>query len=715
MIAGRLSVLSRILKALGRPRVYLPLFFFFCLAFFYFSNPWYPAAKLHVHGKIQDVPAKLMLQWTSGHGLNGYEMNRYSLQSTPVLENDDSGMNVTLSRTGNKHPAAGDSHVILSKIEVDGEPVVPAPEQLGPAIDPEDDLLIFKEIGSKLTLTLAPKHHLRFEFLAYNFAGEVEIDFAGKVSRHILYSAWDRTKWTRDSVVVVDYWLVQPDGSFAVSMDMPRYPTNAFKVSSKKDISTLSLRVDTEDGQSIEVGQAIPVEGGAVYQMAATDSRLKRYFHPHRFVFQVLFALLTTWLLFGMIGYLKGFQGPSDFFWGRQRYIFWLMLLLSICVFSLWQISFWPGIASTDSLKIWRAAHIPGMYLGDHPPLNVIFYQYLSHFWDDMAVVPVVQNILTSGLISWIFFSMYRWGVPLLLLVPCYLLTVLSVPVGLYSSILWKDVPFALLTIFLGFRLADAYFQKRNGVLRFSRHSWIVLFLLAVVLTGFRYNGAVYLLVIPAMLFCLRIVTIRKKYVLVCACLIALAGVFYAVSQHFGSSASSYFTLQTKTYLVQVKDKLSPGFLKERWKKYLGILDINQTGMQWDHVENCLYGRYDNTLIRRLRWNDVYAYLPLPRTEIQKKMARKALDIYKMSYRKPWVYFSWNPVYMLCIMPFLPLLFRKLPMAAVFTAFIMIEVAALVFIDIFNWRYYFFANFASYFVLPLIAADLTRRKTPMVD
>lgn len=707
------SIPSRLQTALNRPLVYLPVFFCLCLSFLYFSNPWYPAATLQVKGVVSDLSAKLMIQWTSGHSLNGYEMNRYALQPYPVTDGT-SGINVTLSRTGNKHSAAADSQVILSKILVDDEIFIPLPEQLDPSIEVEEGVWLFKEIRSKISLRVKPKHHLRFEFLAYNYAGEVEIDFGGKVSRHILYSAWDRTKWTRDNVVIVDYWLVQPDGAFAVSMDMPRYRIDAIKISSKSAISQRALQVKSEDDRAVKVDNAIPVPDGAVYEMAKNDKQLKRYFHPHRFAFQILFALLTTWLIFGIIKYLSEYQNIADIFISRKRYVFWLMFLFSVCVFALWHISFWPGIASTDSLKIWRAAHIPGMYLGDHPPLNVVFYQYLSQFWDNMAVVPIVQNILTSALISWIFFSMYRWGLPVLLLVPFYLFTVLSVPVGLYSIILWKDIPFALLTVFLGFRMADIYFQKRNGILKVSRHSWVILFFLALVLTGFRYNGAVYLIAIPVLLFCLGIVTVRKRFIVVCACVITLAGLFYSVSQYFSSSASSYFTSQAKAYLFQINDKLSVDFLQERWGKYLGIFDITQTVMQWDHVENCLYGRYNNTFLRRIRWNDAYPFLPLPRAEIQKKMARGALAIYKKTYQKPWVYFSWNPVYMLFLFPVLPFFYRKLPMVSVFTVFIMLEVAALVCIDIFNWRYYFFAHFASYFVLPLVIADLTRRKKLVV-
>jgi hypothetical protein len=37
-------------------------------------------------------------------------------------------------------------------------------------------------------------------------------------------------------------------------------------------------------------------------------------------------------------------------------------------------------------------------------------------------------------------------------------------------------------------------------------------------------------------------------------------------------------------------------------------------------------------------------------------------------------------------------------------------VAILVFLSIFNWRYYYFAHLASYFLIPMLAADLFSKR-----
>ena len=128
--------------------------------------------------------------------------------------------------------------------------------------------------------------------------------------------------------------------------------------------------------------------------------------------------------------------------------MFWLFFFGGVVSYSIWLAAFWPGVMSIDSLKIWRAAAIPGVFINDHPVLNVVFYRYLMQIWNDTAMVPITQILLLSLLVAYIFFFLFRQGVSLLLLTPCYLLVLCSVPVGLYTTVLWKDIPFALVLVF---------------------------------------------------------------------------------------------------------------------------------------------------------------------------------------------------------------------------------------------------------------------------
>ena len=175
-----------------------------------------------------------------------------------------------------------------------------------------------------------------------------------------------------------------------------------------------------------------------------------------------------------------------------------------------------------------------------------------------------------------------------------------------------------------------------------------------------------------------------------------------------------YFVNQTSYHLNQVWKKVTPGDFKSAASNYLGIFDVNQKKMQWDHVHMTMYGRYNYDFLKKTGWSDVYSYIPLPRSNIQKALVKKLWMIYKKSYMEPWVYLTWNPIYMLLLIPFIPLLSKQLPMTSVYSLFVLSQVAVLVLLEIFNWRYYYFFYLSLFFIIPMVITDF-RRKLLMRD
>lgn len=684
----------------------------FCLTmlWFYWHNPYYPAARIQINGTVSKPYAHLIIRWNSGHGLNGYEMNKYFLQPLPK-GTEKNGIKVSIERTGRKNPASANSDVILNNIQVDGHRYhFPKKGIQGIKIQ-KNGFLNFAKNHATLNLTLHPEYHLHLEFLTFNHAGFVQINMAGEIKKYDLYTSNNLNHWSLENEAVIDHWFASPDGKFSISMHMPRYPVGAYLVSSKAAFSISSFIITTADGQTLVLKNGFRAPLGMVYQMKGINKKLKRYFQSERFSLQLIFSLLTTWLFLSIWSFICRFDGPKAIFFENKRYLFWIMLLISFGVYCVWLTAFWPGVASTDSLKIWRAAQIPGMYLRDHPPLNVIFYQYLIGIWNNMAVVPIFQNLCTSLLIAYIFFSFYRWKLPLYILIPGYLLLVFSLPVGMYTMTLWKDIPFALLTVFIGFKISNYYFCARSGNLHISKKEWLVFILLILALGGIRYNGVVYVLLIPFLLVTLRIIRIRRPLPFILVSALFVGAVLFCFLKPNVLGKRSFVVSQTKMYLHDVEHRLSSGYLLGMGKKYLGILNVDQTKTQWDLIHLCLYGRYNNNFLRQVRWNDVYPYLPLPRKNLQKILSKKLMDIYWKTYKVPWVYLTWNPVFMLILLLVLPFFIKKLPMTAVFSFFIVVQAAALVFFDIFNWRYYYFLFLALYFLIPMIGADISRGRT----
>ncbi len=684
-----------------------PILFCVFLSWFYFGNPWYPSATLTVSGTIADIKSLIGIRWDSGHGLNGYEWERFQLHPFPDRHAAE-GITLSVTRTGVYNSASLGVKVVLRNIFIDQKKFLPASDQLPPGIEVSNGSLIFTRDGAEIRLTVNPKSSIQLEFPVANTMGMVDVRIGENTTRTDLYAGNDERQWAGRNAKIIQHWFADEHGRLNVSMPMPRYGIRTLRIESKAVLSDLSSTITTDDGATHNLDGFVYGKGFNI-PMTETSKLLKRSYHPQRFFFQILFALFSAWLASQILKFAERFQGLRDIFISRQRYIFSLMLLGSCMLFSFWHVSFWPGITSNDSLEIWRAAQIPEIYLGDHPPLNVVFYLYLSHFWNDVAIVPLVQNFLTSLLIASIFFTLFRKGLPLFWLIPLYALTALSLPVGLYTVVLWKDVPFALLVVLVGFKLACYYLEKQNKRLHLSGKEWLSLCCLTLALAGFRHNGVIYLVIVPIILLLFGIVRIRP---LVLGVLLSLVVSLGALLFFFPgiSSTSNFLAAQTKVYLNQAMHKVSLDYLKKSGDNYFGILDVTQKDMQWDLIHLCAYGRFTNDFLRNLRWNDVYPYLPIPSNTLKKTFEKAAWILYWKSYAVPWVYFSWNPVYMLVLFPLLPLMYRKLPMASVFSLFIFIPTTILVFLNILNWRYYFYVHLASYFLIPLIITDCIVRK-----
>lgn len=703
-VARALSVWGRMA---GRAVIYPPVLFCLLLSWLYFSSPWYPATTLLISGTAADTETTLSIWFDSGRGLNGYEREKFAFQPLPAYRGEE-GLPLVITRTGTRNGASNGKKVVLRNIHVDGRQLDLAGRALPKGIEEQDGKLVFAKDGASLQLTIRPRASLRLEFPKFNEAGEVDVRFGDKTSRLDLYSSNNETQWGGRYAAIMQSWFVTEQGDFSISMPLPRYPVNALRVAPSDSFTLTSAVSKTEDGQEFSLSGGV-YKGGYIFTLRGIDEQRQRLFHPDRFLFQLICAVLSTLLLTLLFRYARRFSGVKDIFINERRYLFWLMLAGASTVFAFWHLAFWPGVTSNDSLEIWRAAQIPGTYLGDHPPLNVIFYIFLSLFWNHVAIVPIFQNLSTALLTASILFSLFRRGLPLGWLVICYLIVIASVPVGLYTIVLWKDVPYALLSVLLGFELARLYDDKRNTGVSVTWKKWLYLFCLTVALIGFRHNGILYLLIVPSILLLFGIVRIRLRTVAALGGGVVLFGLVFFL--YPGNSATSgYLISQTKRYLDQAMDGPVVERVVDSTQKYLGIFDVNQQNMQWDLIHLCMYGRYENDFLRSLRWNDVYAYQTMPKGPAIDTMRKAAWALYWQTYQVPWVYLSWNPVYMLLILPILPLLFRVLPMSALFSLYILIPVAALVFLNIFNWRYYYFAYLGLCYLLPIIVTDISAGK-----
>jgi len=485
---------------------------------------------------------------------------------------------------------------------------------------------------------------------------------------------------------------------------MPRYAVHSLRITKPKNLVFSSGYLKTKTGRLINL--PLPDEQNDSHVLIINPTRaLKHYFSTNRFVIQSIFSLLLTVVVCVVREVITRSGGVKEFFSGTKNRLFWWLFLGAVTSYSIWLLAFWPGLMSVDSLNIWRAAWLPDVMINNHPALNVFWYMFLLHLWNNIAVVPISQIFFLSGLVAATFFFCYRQGVRLKWLLPSYCLLLLSLPIGLYNVTLWKDVPFALLLVFWSLLPAWLYFKKTKGEkiqLTCGQIAFLVFSFLALFLI--RHNGVVYIIVLPVVFIVLRLMKI-SRVVLFAAAAIAIILFLLVLFPPKAIKGASYFHDLSRMYLQQLELEPSKRII-DAVQQYPRLLDLKKNKKQTDFWHYYLGDRYAYTFLRDVGWNDTFPYLP-PNHYFFPGLHKIALFLYKHSLTYPWVYFTWNPFWILYFFPLSILLWRWFPLSAIFSSVILVQVIALlVFVGTVNWRYYYFVLLGGYFLLPVILLDL---------
>ncbi len=604
----------------------------------------------------------------------------------------ESTYTVKISYLGKKNPASLSSDVTLNRIIADGR------EVLGGDVSLSAEKQYFeKQIFADSSISI--------ELFTNNGSGSAQIEVNGNVIRKDLYIANVEAKSWK-----FDFWLLGSDNQFSVHIPLPRYEINELVLAQRKDIQPVQLDsvfVATPDrGDRHSLLKQPDLLSKKVF--TGTSQYQIRYFSWSRFIQQLIFGLLTVWLLSGFYRVYRRSGGIKNILSGQERVFVWFFCGAFFC-YLIWLLIFWPGVMSVDSLKIWRAAQLPEVYLNDHPILNVFLYKFLYHVWNSPAVVPLFHVAATSTLVATVFYTIQRNHVPVWLLMPFYLLTVLSIPIGLYNTVLWKDIPFALLIVFWGYISVMLFQKKQLNSLHLSREQVVVLILLLLSLGFIRHNGLIYLIFIPFFYVLLGLIRLNRRIVFGVACggVLTIAGITFLTG--ILATDSGYLITQGKMYMQYVLRSSPSALLQQTWQNYWGILDINQTTTKWDLYHYFLGDRYAYKFLQHAGWHDVYPYLqnwsgPLA------SLKDLAMAVYWRSYQVPFVYFSWNPFWALALFPLCVIAFRWLPFSAIFSSVVLAQVLTLTtLLNVMNWRYYYFVCIASCFIIPMICFDIARK------
>ncbi len=676
----------------------LALAFLLFMAWFA-STRWYAPAQLMVKGFAPQGRGIVEVSWDNGAGFNDYEKRRFLLDTSAPAE---TGLHTMVIRsTGQRHGASLSADIICSSIAVDGKDMdLFSFATGGERIEQRRAVRLYAR-GQEIAVTVKAEESIAIKLDSDNQSGVVELEVNGRTISHDLYTPVVGLSRT------YRYWVVRPDGGFTVRMELPRYKIKTLLVTNGHPTLPLaveSIRVlDDRGSHPLYAGEST---GLAQMGFRGVSKIQMRFFHSWaHLTLQIVFAALTVWVMSGCWRVFRSSQKSGGLL-ARHRLVFWLLWGGIAGMFSLWLMAFWPGVMSVDSMKIWRAALLPGVYLNDHPLLNVIFYRYLVGLWNNVAVVPLAHIVALSGAMAYFLYRLHRRGLPLWLTAVFAGMAATSIPVGLYNVTLWKDVPFALLIVFWGFTLVELHLQKREGKLHSTWEGILALVLSLLALAFTRHNGLIYVAVVPIYAIVLGLVPRRLVVIAFCMGGAIVALFLLTFASGIGVPGGDYLFSQGAFFLNSLWQRSFADMAVLVWENYWGMLDINQKKTSWDLWHYFLGDRTAYDFIIHAGWSDVFGYLSAER--LLPRLNEAAMAVYHLSCQAPWVYLSWNPVHVLVLLPAAVMCAKKLPLSGIFASFLLVQVLALLLIDVMNWRYYYFVVLGGYVLLPLLALDMLR-------
>lgn len=670
--------------------------FLLFLGYFVFSTGWYEANKLILRGQAPTGKIPLLaVRWDNGQGFNNYEQRLFHPNVLP----QNGQVSITFGAAGRRYPASLSKEVVCAAVLIDGRKIN-FHDLAGQLVNANGELHFGKH--DTISFVVRAQSHIAFKFRTDTSSGVALIEVNGKKTEYDLYMANEAAKFKR-----LDFWLLQPDGSFTVETELPRYPIRRLEIVNSRFNKPLRLTAAELHDKNKVVDLLLHSQAAMLGSFSIDHplQEMRSFFQPLQFIQQILFALLSTWLLISFIRLYRETGRLRGIFLTEKRYWFWLMLAGGLTVFGTWLAAFWPGVMSVDSMKIWRAAILPDMYFNDHPLLNVFLYKYLYHCWSSPAIVPIAQILLTSLLVAWFGFWIYRQGTALPVILLWLLFVLCSVPVAVYNVMLWKDIPFALLVVLWACILVKLRHEKKQHQLHWTRQRICALLLLGFALGFIRHNGLVYLAVLPTLLLLLNLVPFKKAVPIFLVLLLA-TGLAFAILRSTGKT--TFLSQELHEYASRLSARTIANDSVRIYKDYLTVLNMRQTQQQWDKFHHYFQDRQAWWFLRLSGWSDVYPYQKAE--EYFPALNQAAMQLYEKSYQKPWIWLMWNPVWLLALLPLLTLLFRWLPNTAILGAVLLAGALPLIYLRIFNWRYYYFLYFGLLFLPVFVALDVTLRK-----
>ncbi len=159
----------------------------------------------------------------------------------------------------------------------------------------------------------------------------------------------------------------------------------------------------------------------------------------------------------------------------------------------LWQLAFWPGSFSPDSISQYTQA-IAGNYNNWHPIIHtILFFKLPLLLCNKPFFIITFQIFIFSIAVGYLFYTLFSFGISLYLCIIAFLFITLNPNNSLIMLFPWKDCAFGIFSLILFTFLIHLFIKRKNISIKLL--PWIVFAVLAFLTNSMRHNAV--LLVIP--------------------------------------------------------------------------------------------------------------------------------------------------------------------------------------------------------------------------
>jgi hypothetical protein len=173
-----------------------------------------------------------------------------------------------------------------------------------------------------------------------------------------------------------------------------------------------------------------------------------------------------------------------------------LSSLLVIISAAAWSFALWPGSVTHDTLHLLHQVEA-NVYTDYFPILNGVLFRILVVTSHSLVPYVLAQLAFCVGTTIYVLATLRRLGAPAVVILLAGAFIAVSVPIGAYWTMTFKDIPCNFAIVALSIQVFAAYFTRRlNITIRF-----ILSYVLFLTIGAFLRQGwQVLLLVIPVLL-----------------------------------------------------------------------------------------------------------------------------------------------------------------------------------------------------------------------